>query len=297
LTGLHYNAAKNPLETVSIYTLERLRMPAKQKTKSSPSDLRLPQAKAPGDLHEAERKQLLEAQRLDPDVRRQQILEAAISYFAEAGFAGQTRELSKRIGVTQSLLYRYYPSKQDLIEAVFDAVFLKPWNPAWTRALQDRSQPLRDRLIVFYSDYAQTVYRPEWIRIYMHAGLAGMGLNRNYLQIVRKRLLHVMCRELRCELFGDHPALRTAIISGRELEMIWNLHGSMFYWAVRRNIFSSPEARDFEQRTADAVDLFLAGAASLYPKLIMALKAQKNHPLQTPAVHGRLSQKKEPAPQ
>jgi len=280
-------------ETVSICTLERLHMPTRRKPKPSLVDLRLPQAKALADPDQAESLRLPESQRLDPNVRRQQILEAAISYFAEAGFAGQTRELSKRIGVTQSLLYRYYPSKQDLIEAVFEAVFLKPWNPAWTKALQDRSKPLRDRLIDFYSDYAKTAYRPEWIRIYMHAGLAGMDLNRHYLQIVRRRLLHVMCRELRHALFGDHPALQGAVVGGRELEMIWNLHGGMFYWAVRRNIFASPEARDFERRTADAVDLFLAGAAALYPSLLKSLQAQKNRPLQTPGVHGRLSQKKE----
>jgi len=82
----------------------------------------------------------------------------------------------------------------------------------------------------------------------MHAGLAGMGLNRNYLQIVRRRLLHVMCRELRAGLFGDHPALRGLAVTGRELEMIWNLHGSMFYWAVRKNIFSSAETSDFDLR-------------------------------------------------
>ena len=282
---LQYNRARKRKHTVSIYTLERLLMPAKRKSSSRSLTMPLVATNRP------------EAQRLDPDIRRQQILEAAISYFAEAGFAGQTRELSKRIGVTQSLLYRYYPSKQDLIEAVFDAVFLKPWDPKWTRALRDRSKPLRERLIVFYSDYAQTAYRPEWIRIYMHAGLAGMGLNRNYLQIVRRRLLHVMCRELRAGLFGDHPALRGLAVTGRELEMIWNLHGSMFYWAVRKNIFSSAETSDFDLRTADAVDLFLAGALALYPKLFKVLQDQKSPRGQTPVVRSRWSQKTERAQQ
>jgi AcrR family transcriptional regulator len=46
------------------------------------------------------------ARRPDPEERRRQILEAAIAYLAECGFAGQTRELSRRIGITQPLLYR-----------------------------------------------------------------------------------------------------------------------------------------------------------------------------------------------
>jgi len=88
--------------------------------------------------------------RLNPEIRRQQILDAAVAYFAEAGFGVQTRELSRRIGVSQPLLYRYFPSKQDLIAAVFDEVFLSQWNDGWIKGLKDRNLPLRDRLMQFY---------------------------------------------------------------------------------------------------------------------------------------------------
>jgi AcrR family transcriptional regulator len=116
--------------------------------------------------------------RLDPQARRRQILDAAIAYFAEAGFGVQTRELTRRIGVSQPLLYRYFPSKQDLIEAVFDEVFLSRLNDEWVTQLRERGVPLRERLMHFYGQYAQATYRPEWIRIYMYAGLAGDKLNR-----------------------------------------------------------------------------------------------------------------------
>ena len=61
----------------------------------------------------------------------------------------QTRELSRRLGVSQPLLYRYFPSKQDLINAVFEAVFMSQWRDDWISELQDRSVPLRDRLLPF----------------------------------------------------------------------------------------------------------------------------------------------------
>jgi AcrR family transcriptional regulator len=203
--------------------------------------------------------------RLSPEVRRQQILDAAIAYFAEAGFSVQTRELTRRIGVSQPLLYRYFPSKQSLIDAVFDSVFMRRFNAQWIADLKDRSVPLRERLFAFYVQYAQATYRPEWIRIYMYAGLANLGVNRNYLNIVRKRLLSVMCEEFRqafvpAKLLKKHPD-----ISPRELELVWNLHGSMFYWAVRQNIFNIKSATAFEQRTTDAIDLFLSGAEIHYP--------------------------------
>jgi AcrR family transcriptional regulator len=214
--------------------------------------------------------------RLDPATRRQQILDAAIAYFAEAGFGVQTRELTRRIGVSQPLLYRYFPSKQDLVQAVFDSVFMRRWDPSWEKLLHDPSIDLRERLRQFYVLYAKATYRPEWIRIYMYAGLADMGLNRNYLTVVRKKLLLVMCEEFRTAFVPAKILKDAPPITGREVELVWNLHGSMFYWAVRQHIFSAkPAGTTFEERTADAVDLFLAGAQTQYPLIVAdAIQAQ-----------------------
>ena len=47
--------------------------------------------------------------RLSPAERERLIVAGAVRYFAEVGFGGQTRELSRRLGITQPLLYRYFP--------------------------------------------------------------------------------------------------------------------------------------------------------------------------------------------
>lgn len=207
--------------------------------------------------------------RLEPGARRKQILDAAIKYFAEAGFGVQTRELTRRIGVSQPLLYRYFPSKQDLIEAVFDEVFMKRLSDDWIVLLQDQSRTLRERLMRFYVDYAKTTYRPEWIRIYMYAGLAGERFNRTYLALLRRKLLSVMCAQFRQEFLTDSQLKLAGPISARETELVWNLHGSMFYWAVRHNIFGARAALSFETRTGDAIDLFLTGAREHYPQIVL----------------------------
>ena len=46
--------------------------------------------------------------RLSRAERERQIIQAAIRFFAEVGFAGRTRELAERAGITQPLLYRYF---------------------------------------------------------------------------------------------------------------------------------------------------------------------------------------------
>ena len=70
-------------------------------------------------------------QRLSPADRERQIIEGAIDYFAETGFSGQTRELSKRLGITQPLLYRYFENKQALVDRVYETVFAGRWDPSW----------------------------------------------------------------------------------------------------------------------------------------------------------------------
>src|SRR3954453_10364544 len=204
-------------------------------------------------------------QRLPPADRERQIIEGAIAYFAEAGFSGQTRELSKRLGITQPLLYRYFENKQALIDRVYQTVFAGRWDPSWIGLLQDRAMPLRERLIEFYRRYSEATYRPEWIRIYMHAGLTSPTLNRRYIQLVRRELMPVYCRELRhyCGV-----ADTAATVTEQDIEFVWSLHGGIFYQAMRRHIYRTRINVDFMTHVAFAVDTFVAGAEVTYPKLL-----------------------------
>ena len=203
--------------------------------------------------------------RLAPGDRERQILDGAIAYFSEVGFSGQTRELASRLGITQPLLYRYFPNKQALVERVYQTVFEGRWNPAWIPLLRDRSTPLRDRLLEFYRQYAEATYRPEWIRIYMYAGLSDPVLNRRYIQLVRKQLMPVYCREVRhaCGL----PDTEAEVVE-EEIEFVWNLHGGVFYMAMREHVYKTKINVDFLTQVGFAVDNFLAGARTTYPQLV-----------------------------
>jgi AcrR family transcriptional regulator len=53
--------------------------------------------------------------------RRQQILEAALTIFAERGFEAATnKEITERAGVNQGLIYFYFESKADVFFAAFE---------------------------------------------------------------------------------------------------------------------------------------------------------------------------------
>ena len=192
--------------------------------------------------------------RLAAAEREQQILDAAVRFFAEVGFAGQTRELAQRLGVTQPLLYRYFPTKQDLIERVFEEIYLKRIDANWRKLLMDRDRPLRDRLCEFYIRYAEATYRYEWIRIYMFSGLMGEEINRRYIQVVEEKILRPICAELR-----HYCGLSDRGVTELDLEQVWVMHGGLFYYAVRKHIYHSRVAEDFAAVVTRAVDVVLEG--------------------------------------
>jgi AcrR family transcriptional regulator len=205
---------------------------------------------------------------MPPAQREKQILEGAISFFSEVGFSGQTRELSRRIGITQPLLYRYFSSKQALIDRVYDHIFLKRWKPEWVILIHDQELPLRERLIEFYRQYAEAIYQPEWIRIYIFAGLAGTGLNKRYLDLVERELLSALCIELR--RYCGHAEITTPV-TPEETEFAWSLHGGLFYYAVRHFIFGVNINVDFMSNITLVIDNFLAGVHTTYPKILAGL--------------------------
>ncbi len=189
------------------------------------------------------------ARRLDPAERRERIVAAAVCYFAEVGLAGTTRDLAQRAGVTQALLYRYFASKDELAEAVFERVFLDRLQPHWPALLRDAAVPLEARIIRFYREYTDAIFTYEWMRIFMWAGLAGEQLNRRYLTHVAERLL---------------TPLRTAIAAdGRfrapDPEEIWALHGGIVYLGIRRFIYQLPTPADCGPAIERTIRGFLAG--------------------------------------
>ena len=61
--------------------------------------------------------------------REEIILREATIYFAENGLSAGTIELARRIGITQPLLYKYFPTKDALFEKVYERLLPQSWNP------------------------------------------------------------------------------------------------------------------------------------------------------------------------
>ena len=59
----------------------------------------------------------------DPDTKKQQLLEAALTEFATYGVAGaRVDRLARQAGISPGLVYSFYAGKDQLFDAVFDMI-------------------------------------------------------------------------------------------------------------------------------------------------------------------------------
>lgn len=165
------------------------------------------------------------------------IVQKAIEYFAKNGFEGSTRNLARQIGVTQSLLYRYFPNKKALIDQVYEEVYLARWNPLWEDLLQDRQVPFEARLKTYYLEYAQSVLRSDWVRILIFAGLKQEGINDRLFKLLRERIFSTVVSEFHHAYSVPVPA--DAENREMELELVWALHAAIFYIGMRKWVYVS----------------------------------------------------------
>lgn len=207
--------------------------------------------------------------RLTPAAREREIVEVAADFFAEVGLDGQTRELAARLGVTQPLIYRYFPSKQALIDRVYEEVYLNRWDPARERALHDRTLPLRTRLIDFYFYYVTELLTERWLRIYLYAALEHGCLNRRHVELLEQRIVRPICAELAAERDNSRVAGPTPMQPGPiEIEAVRQWHSGIVFYGVRKYVYRTAFGDDAETVVRAAVDALLGGVAGILPRQI-----------------------------
>lgn len=191
--------------------------------------------------------------RLAPKAREQMILEAAVEFFAEHGFTAQIRELAARIGVSQSLIYRYFGTKEVLVDRVYQRTFLWRWDPRWEDTLTNRSLPIEDRLKAFFRSYLDAIDDRNWVRISMYSSLAGWGLTQRYIQQYVDKLLVTIADEI-----GLDPGEAGSI----EREVIWHIQSTFIYYLVRKHIHGSDALEEKSVLIEEIINIYFKGIRS-----------------------------------
>ncbi len=194
--------------------------------------------------------------RLPSHEREQMILDEATRFFADNGFSAQTRDLAERLGISQGLIFRYFKTKEQLVERVYERTFLQRWRPDWEDVIADRDVPLETRLRRFYLSYLRTIDDYVWVRIAMFSGLAGNDLTARYVRTHVEKLLRQIAIEVRIE---RNDAVDRDI-DRIELEQVWQLHSAIIYYLVRKHVFHTAVDLDHERLVDRLVHTFLRGS-------------------------------------
>ena len=203
--------------------------------------------------------------RMNTAERKRQILDRAIQFFAQHGMDGQLRNLTKELGVTHTLLYHYFPTKDALIQEVYKEVFESRWKPEWEELLDDQMLSPEEKFNAFYLDYTNTVLTHDFVRILIFSGLSDHSISDRFFELLRSRLLPRLIRETR--KYCNRPT--TSKPTQRELEFLMGLHGGIFYIGMRRWIYGqaiyAAESPNTEQEIIrDRVQSYLQSAKSLF---------------------------------
>jgi AcrR family transcriptional regulator len=191
-----------------------------------PSIRKNPAIPATGDKVSARR-------RLLPSERERQIVEGAVRFFSEHGLDGQLRDLARELGITHTLLYHYFPTKQALLERVYSDLFAGRWRSSWEGLLDDKTLDVETKLTRFYTEYAQLILERDWVRVFVFSGLSDRFITDRYFTLLGEKLFPRLVRESRRYLGKPNRGKPTA----RELELIMGLHGSIFYMGMRRWVY------------------------------------------------------------
>lgn len=99
--------------------------------------------------------------------RREQLLTVALDTFAEKGFRGSTiRDIARAAGITEGLIYHYFPSKSALLSAVIERNSLTPSFLEIVARL--KGAPVREALLQISRRYFELLMRNRKFATMMH---------------------------------------------------------------------------------------------------------------------------------
>jgi len=197
------------------------------------------------------------AKRLPAVERKAVILREASLFFAKEGFAASTRDLADKLGVRQALLYKYFPSKEALLEAIFVDSLAIHWAMDWAKVLSDQSLSLEARLAQVYIAHLENE-DGIGIRLFLRAALDGWVLPVRRLDLVNDKLVRPMIADLRRE--AKLPGFESLPLMAGEFELAMVLHSSVIFHSMRSHIYGGNVPADLHAVVRLYVSTFLHGA-------------------------------------
>ena len=186
--------------------------------------------------------------------RREEILDAAVTLFAEQGYADADMQvLADRLGVGKGTVYRYFPSKRELFLAAADSGIRR-----LTQAVEDSMEGIDGPLeqiargirayLTFFAEH------PEYVELLIQ--------ERAHFKD-RKKPTYFEHREANADRWREQ--YRSLIARGKIRDMAVDrirdvIHG-LVYGTMFTNYFTAPR-KSFEEQAQDIIDVVFFGILS-----------------------------------
>ncbi len=180
------------------------------------------------------------AKRLKASERRATILAVAKVLFSDKGYHGvSVDEIATRLGVSPAILYRHFPSKEALYEAVLNEIACK--RESYVEAVVNSDGSFDTVLKMITRIYIDSVSRdPDYLRMEMHSVLEGSDATRQFF-------------EHRWKPFSDFIEYSLAeLIAGKRIPVINATVAALGFQGMLREalyakcIYRSPQYREID---------------------------------------------------
>lgn len=120
--------------------------------------------------------------RLRAAERKRKIIQAAIERFSTHGFGGTTtRELARQAGISEALLFRHFPNKRKLYEAILSAK-MEEQVPFLLQNLNQNGDPKKVLMVLARRIVLQNEKDPSLLRLLLYSALEGHELSDLFFQ-------------------------------------------------------------------------------------------------------------------
>lgn len=196
--------------------------------------------------------------RLKASERRATIIAVARVLFSDKGYHGvSVDEIASRLGVSPAILYRHFPSKEALYEAVLDEIACKREN--YVDVVVGSDGNFEDVLRGITRIYVDSVSRdPDYLRMELHSALDGSAATRQFFENRWRPFIDL----IEFTLGGLPPGRRRPHLRPRIAALAFQ--GMIREALYAKCIFRSPRYSDIELPALcdQLVDLFLASLGS-----------------------------------
>jgi AcrR family transcriptional regulator len=196
-------------------------------------------------------------QRFSAEDRRQQILQVATELFANKGYEGATtREIAKRAKVNEAIIFRHFPTKEELYWAVIEAKVQLSAKKSFLADILASEKPVRET----FTDLAETI---------LHRREKDQSLTRLlfFSALENHRLSHRFFKsyvEDYYEMLGDYIQQRINSGEFRKVDSLLAARGFLgmiVYHSLIQDLFGGSKYHPYEiRKVAESMtDIWLGG--------------------------------------